>query len=86
MTFAYEVLPIVRSLSEIRKTDENGIKEDLEAIYCMGKRNEDLFFRLVWIEYGDELTQHDRSFSFKDVAHEIHQGQNITILRIKPCS
>lgn len=86
MTFAYEVLPIVRSLSEIRTTDENGIKGDLEAIYCMGKRDKELFFRLLWIEYGPELTEYKQSFSVHDVGYELHQGQNITILRVKPCN
>ena len=81
MSFAYDVLPIVRSLSEIRETDENGVKGDLKSIYCVGKRNKDLFFRLVWLEYGDELAKY-KPFSVTDVAHEIQEGQTITILRV----
>lgn len=84
MTFAYEVLPIVRSLSEIRETDENGVKGDLKSIYCVGKRDRELFFRLLWLEYGDELADYKRSFSVSDVAHEVHEGQTITILRVSP--
>lgn len=84
MTFAYEVLPIVRSLSEIRETDENGVKGDLKSIYCVGKRDKELFFRLLWLEYGNELAEYKRSFSVADVAHEIHEGQTITILRVSP--
>lgn len=82
MTFAYDVLPIVRSLSEIRETDENGVKDDLKSIYCLGKRDKELFFRLLWIEYGNELAEYKRSFSVVDVAHEVHEGQTITILRV----
>ena len=92
MSFAYDALPIVRSLSEIREIDENGIKGKLTAIYCTGKRDKDLFLRLLFIEYQKELAKYKRSFSVSNVAHEIHQGQDITILRIyrsqevKPCS
>lgn len=84
MTFAYDVLPIVRSLSEIRETDENGVKGDLKSIYCVGKRDKELFFRLLWLEYGDELAKYKRSFSVADVQHESHEGQTITILRVSP--
>lgn len=84
MTFAYEVLPIVRSLSEIRETDKNGVKGDLKSIYCLGKRNKDLFFRLLWLEYGNELAEYKRSFSVADVEHESYEGQTITILRVSP--
>ena len=84
MTFAYDVLPIVRSLSEIRETDENGVKGDLKSIYCVGKRDKDLFFRLLWIEYGDELSEYKRSFSVADVEHETYEKQTITILRVSP--
>ena len=92
MTFAYDALPIVRSLSEIREIDENGIKGKLKAIYCTGKRDKDLFFQLLSIEYQKEFAKYKRSFSVSDVAYETHQGQDITILRIyrsqevKPCS
>ena len=92
MTFAYDALPIVRSLSEIRETDENGIKGKLTAIYCTGKRDKDLFFQLLSIEYEKEFANYKRFFSASNVAHETHQGQDITILRIyrnqevKPCS
>lgn len=82
MTFAYEVLPIVRSLSEAREIDKSGVKGDLTAIYCTGKRNRELFFRLLWIEYGNELAEYKRSFSVADVVYETHQGQDITILRV----
>ena len=84
MTFPYEVSPIIRSLSEIRETDENGVKGDLKSIYCVGKRDKELFFRLLWIEYGDELSEYKRSFFVTDVQHESHEGQTITILRVLP--
>ena len=92
MSFAYDVLPIIRSLSEIREIDENGIKGKLTAIYCTGKRDKDLFLRLLSIEYQKEFANYKRSFSVSNVAYETHQGQDITILRIyrsqevKPCS
>ena len=92
MSFAYDVLPIIRSLSEIRETDENGIKGKLTAIYCTGKRDKDLFLRLLFVEYQKEFANYKRSFSVSNVAYETHQGQDITILRIyrsqevKPCS
>lgn len=83
MTFAYEVLPIVRSLSEIRKINpRTGVKGDLQAIYCIGKQNRELFFRLLWIEYGYELSKYKQLFSVADVVHEVHQGQTFTILRV----
>ena len=81
MTFPYEVSPIIRSLSEIRETDENGVKGDLKSIYCVGKRDKELFFRLLWIEYGDELSEY-KPFFVTDVQHESHEGQTITILRV----
>lgn len=84
MTFAYDVLPIVRSLSEIRETDENGVKGDLKSIYCVGKRDKELFFRLLWLEYANELAKYKRSFSVADIEHESHEGQTITILRVLP--
>ena len=84
MTFAYEVLPIVRSLSEAREVTENNVFGDLKSIYCVGKRNKELFFRLLWLEYGDELAEYKRSFSVADVAHETHEGETITILRVLP--
>ena len=84
MSFPYEVRPIVRSLSEIRETDENGVKSDLKSIYCVGKRDKDLFFRLLWLEYGNELAEYKRSFSVADVEHESYEGQTITILRVSP--
>lgn len=84
ISFPYEISPIIRSLSEIRETDENGVKGDLKSIYCIGKRNKDLFFRLVFLEYGDELSEYKRSFSVTDVAHETHEGETITILRVSP--
>ena len=84
MTFPYEVSPIIRSLSEIRETDENGVKGDLKSIYCVGKRDKELFFRLLWLEYANELAKYKRSFSVTDVAHEVHEGQPITILRVSP--
>ena len=84
ISFPYEISPIIRSLSEIRETDENGVKGDLKSIYCIGKRNKELFFRLVFLEYGDELSEYKRSFSVADVAHETHEGQTITILRFSP--
>ena len=84
MTFAYDVLPIVRSLSEAREVDENNVFGDLKSIYCVGKRNKELFFRLVFLEYGNELAEYKRSFSVADVAHETHEGETITILRVSP--
>lgn len=84
MTFAYDVLPILRSLLEIREADENGLKGNLKSIYCTGKREKELFFRLLWLEYGNELANYKRSFSVADVAHEVHEGQTITILRVLP--
>jgi len=84
MTFAYEVLPIVRSLSEAREVDKNNVFGDLKSIYCLGKRNKELFFRLVWLEYGNELATYERSFSVFDIEHESYEGQTITILRVKP--
>lgn len=86
MTFAYDVLRILRSLSEIREIDpKTGVKGDLQAIYCPGKRNKELFFRLMWLEYGDELAKYDCSLSVSDVVYETHQKENFTILRLK-CS
>ena len=82
MTFAYDVLPIVRSLSEIRETDENGVKGDLKSIYCVGKRDKELFFRLLWLEYANEFAKYKRSFSVADIEHKSYEGQTITILRV----
>ena len=87
MTFAYDVLPIVRSLSEIREIDpKTGVKSDLQAIYCTGKQEKNLFFQIVCAEYGDELAKYNCSFLPSDVVHETHQKKNFTILRIKLCS
>ena len=84
ISFPYEISSIIRSLSEAREVDENNVFGDLKSIYCIGKRNKDLFFRLLWLEYGNELAKYKRSFSVTDVAHETHEGQTITILRVSP--
>jgi hypothetical protein len=84
ISFPYEINLIIRSLSEAREVDENNVFGDLTSIYCLGKRNKELFFRLVWREYGNELAKYKRSFSVADVEHESYEGQNITILRVKP--
>jgi hypothetical protein len=84
MSFAYDVLPIVRSLSEAREVDENNVFGDLKSIYCLGKRDKELFFRLLWLEYGNELAEYKRSFSVADVEYETYEGQTITILRVSP--
>ena len=82
MSFAYDVLPIVRSLSEAREVDENNVFGDLKLIYCLGKRDKELFFRLLWLEYGNELAKYKRSFSVADIEHKSYEGQTITILRV----
>ena len=84
ISFPYEINPIIRSLSEAREVDENNVFGDLTSIYCMGKRNKELFFRVLWFEYGNELAKYKRSFSVADVEHESYEGQTITILRVKP--
>ena len=86
MSLPYDALPIVRSLLEIREIDpKTGVKGDLQAIYCTGKRDRELFFRFMWIEYSDELAKYNCSFSVSDVVYEIHQKETFTILRLK-CS
>lgn len=84
ISFPYEVSPIIRSLSEAREVDKNNVFGDLKSIYCIGKRNKELFFRLVFLEYGNELAKYKRSFSVADVVHETHEGETITILRVSP--
>lgn len=84
MSFPYEVRPIVRSLSEAREVDENNVFGDLKSIYCLGKRDKELFFRILLLEYGNELAKYNRSFFVTDVQHETYEGQTITILRVSP--
>lgn len=84
MTFAYEALPIARSLSEAREIDKNNRFGKLKSIYCLGKRDKELFFRILLLEYGNELAKYNRSFFVTDVEHESYEGQTITILRVSP--
>lgn len=84
ISFPYEVSPIIRSLSEAREIHKNNRFGKLKSIYCVGKRDKELFFRILWLEYGNELAKYKRSFSVADVAHEVHEGQPITILRVSP--
>ena len=84
ISFPYEVSPIIRSLSEAREVDENNVFGDLKSIYCLGKRDKELFFRILLLEYGNELAEYKRSFSVADVEYESYEGQTITILRVSP--